>query len=127
MKYITEDEVMQLIAAHVKEYHGAKRGRFIPPTLDEIIIYQVECPELQNVDAKDFYRGYADAGWIDTQGKPVRNWKLKLRTRSNIAKALKKDIRPAKHLCCVCGALADFQYMSKWYCPNKKCRIKMYE
>lgn len=61
---------------------GKGKGKFIPPTLEEVKQYISDNPELSNVDARDFWKGYADGGWIDTQGKPVRNWKLKLRTRS---------------------------------------------
>ena len=61
---------------------GGKK-KFIPPTLDEVKKYAAENPELTGIDPVDFWKGYNDGGWIDTQGKPVRNWKLKFRTRSN--------------------------------------------
>lgn len=60
--------------------------RFIPPTIEDIEKYISENPELSNIDPRDFWKGYSDGGWIDTAGKPVRNWKLKLRTRSNFAR-----------------------------------------
>lgn len=62
------------------------KKRFVPPTLDEVKKYISDNPELSNIDPEDFFKGYSDGGWIDTQGKPVRNWKLKLRTRSNFAR-----------------------------------------
>lgn len=60
----------------------AQQKRFVPPTLEEVEAYIAENPELSNVDAQTFWKGFNDSGWIDTQGKPVRNWKLKIRTWS---------------------------------------------
>lgn len=59
------------------------KKRFIPPTFEEVKQYIAENPELSNVDAHTFWKGFNDSGWIDTRGNPVRNWKLKLRTWSN--------------------------------------------
>jgi hypothetical protein len=56
---------------------------FTPPTFDEVKKYITDNPELSNVNAETFFKGFNDSGWIDTQGKPVRNWKLKLRTWSS--------------------------------------------
>ena len=51
------------------------------PTLEEIEEYISE--KNLNVDAKKFYE-YFDAGdWLDSKGKPVRNWKQKIITWSN--------------------------------------------
>lgn len=63
-----------------------QRKGFVPPTLEDVKKYISENSELNNIDPQDFWKGYSDGGWIDTQGKPVRNWKLKLRTRSNYGK-----------------------------------------
>jgi len=60
--------------------------KFKPPTFDEVQEYIRQNPELSNVDAENFWKGFNDSGWIDTHGKSVRNWKLKLRTWSNFAK-----------------------------------------
>ncbi len=76
--------------SRIEENRIEKRGGFVPPTIEDIKKYQLENPELSNIDPEDFYRGYADAGWIDTQGKPVRNWKLKLRTRSKYGAKTRK-------------------------------------
>lgn len=64
-----------------------KRGarQFVPPSLEDVQEYIRANPELNNVDAQTFWKGFSDGGWIDTQGKPVRNWKLKLRTWSSHA------------------------------------------
>lgn len=64
----------------MKEIEMAKR--FIPPTFKEVKQYQALHPELSNVDIVMFFHGFNDAGWIDTQGNPVRNWKLKMWTWS---------------------------------------------
>ncbi len=61
-----------------------KAKKFIPPTLEDVKQYIAENPELSNLDAYSVWKGYDDGGWIDTQGKPVRNWKLKLWTRSRM-------------------------------------------
>lgn len=51
------------------------------PTLEEIEEYISD--KNLNVDAKKFF-DYFDAGeWLDSKGKPVRNWKQKLITWSN--------------------------------------------
>jgi hypothetical protein len=73
------------IKAHEERLHKKGRKVFRPPTLEEVKEYIRQNPELSNVNAYDFWKGYNDSDppWIDTQGKPVRNWKLKLRTRSN--------------------------------------------
>jgi hypothetical protein len=60
------------------------RGRFTPPTLEDVEKYIAGNPELANIDAGTFWKGFNDGGWIDTRGNPVRNWKLKLRTWSNL-------------------------------------------
>lgn len=53
---------------------------FVPPTLEDVERYIADNPKLSNIDADIFWHGYNDGGWIDTKGKPVRNWKLKLWT-----------------------------------------------
>jgi hypothetical protein len=51
---------------------------FTPPTLEEIKAY---CQERKNdVDAKQFFDYFQAGHWIDSEGKPVRNWKQKLIT-----------------------------------------------
>jgi hypothetical protein len=85
-------DIKQMIDRAIKEHetrlHPRKR-RFKPPTLEDVKKYIQENPELSNIDPYDFWKGYSDGGWIDTYGKPVRNWKLKLRTRSNCSNAEK--------------------------------------
>ena len=56
------------------------RGRkaFAPPTLEEVKAYCLE--RKNNVDAEKFYAYYSAGHWIDSKGKPVRNWKQKVIT-----------------------------------------------
>lgn len=48
------------------------------PTLSEVISYVKE--RGSNVDPHKFYDYFNEGGWIDSQGKKVRNWKQKLIT-----------------------------------------------
>ena len=59
------------------------RKPFVPPTLSDIENYAREAN--LNVDPQAFYDYFTapnDAGqtWIDSEGKPVRNWKQKMQT-----------------------------------------------
>jgi len=51
------------------------------PTIEEVKAYQqVKCP---SVNAQSFLDYYSEANWVDTNGKPVKNWKLKMITWHN--------------------------------------------
>lgn len=55
-----------------------KRGRFTPPTLEEVKAY---CEERKSpVDPERFFEYFQTGGWKDSKGNPVRNWKQKLIT-----------------------------------------------
>lgn len=55
-----------------------KRGRFTPPTLEEVKAY---CEERKSpVDPVRFFEYFQTGGWKDSKGNPVRNWKQKLIT-----------------------------------------------
>lgn len=59
----------------------SKREAFKPPTLAEVSAY---CRERKSgVDPKKFFDYFDVAGWIDSKGNPVRNWKQKLITWEN--------------------------------------------
>ena len=59
--------------------------RFERPTLDDVKAY---CQERSNnVDAQKFFDFYSAANWVDSQGKPVKNWKQKLITWEKSSKA----------------------------------------
>jgi hypothetical protein len=69
-----------------------------PPTLEEVKAYQKANPELRGVDAYLFWKGLSDGGWVDTQGKPVRNWKLKMRTWASYRDPVKPKYEPPKRV-----------------------------
>ena len=49
---------------------------FTPPTLEEVTSY---CKERQNsVDPRKFFEYYSVAGWKDSKGNQVKNWKQKM-------------------------------------------------
>lgn len=56
----------------------SKRKSFTPPTLEEIQNYVRE--KKLNVDTEYFYKYFSEGNWIDSLGKPVKNWKQKLIT-----------------------------------------------
>lgn len=63
-----------------KEIKNEKKNKniFVPPTLEEVTAY---CQERHNeVDPKQFFDYFEAGHWVDSQGKPVRNWKQKMIT-----------------------------------------------
>jgi hypothetical protein len=55
-----------------------KAKSFVPPTIEEVIEY---CASRNNmVDPYKFFDFYDVSGWIDSNGKPVKNWKQKVIT-----------------------------------------------
>ena len=70
---------------------SARAHKFIPPTLEEITEY---CKERNNdVDPKRFLDYFEASEWIDSTGKPVRNWKQKVITweKGRVKAALKQS------------------------------------
>ena len=54
------------------------KKKFVPPTLEEVAQY---CRERNSsVDPRKFWEYFDTGGWIDSEGKPVKNWKQKLLT-----------------------------------------------
>ena len=52
------------------------RKKFAPPTFAEVETY---CAQRGNkVDPKKFFDYFSTSGWVDSTGKPVRNWKQKV-------------------------------------------------
>ena len=55
-----------------------KKAKFVPPTLEEVTEY---CRSRNSsVDPKTFYDFFTEGKWVDSKGKPVRNWKQKVIT-----------------------------------------------
>ena len=52
-----------------------------PPTLEEIENYILE--KKYSVNPKTFYDYFNEGNWIDSEGKPVKNWKQKIITWEN--------------------------------------------
>lgn len=64
------------VANDIEKEKKRTKKKFVPPTLEEVEAY---CRERgNNVNAKKFYDGYSVAGWKDSEGKPVLNWKQKI-------------------------------------------------
>lgn len=64
-----------------KNTESIKSRRFTPPTLDEVKAYVQERGNL--IDAQKFYDYYETAGWKDSKGQQVKNWKQKAITWEN--------------------------------------------
>jgi len=52
------------------------KAKFTPPTLAEIEAYCKE-KDLRFIIPADFFEYFSKADWIDSQNKPVQNWKNK--------------------------------------------------
>lgn len=61
---------------NIKE--NIKRKKFMPPTLDEIILYIQE--KQLKVNGQKFYEYFTEGNWKDSKGNQVKNWKQKLLT-----------------------------------------------
>lgn len=66
-----------------KEKSNTNKGKFVPPSIEEIKQYITENPELSNVEPMVFFKYFTDGDWVDSKGNKVRNWKQKLRTWSS--------------------------------------------
>lgn len=74
-----------------------QRKPFVPPTLDDVKKYAQEAG--LDVDPKSFYDYFTvpnDAGqtWIDSEGKPVRNWKQKMQTWNRMGGGMVRTSKP---------------------------------
>jgi hypothetical protein len=58
------------------EKEKASKPKFQPPTLAEVEQYVRE--KNYNVDVARFMEYYTTSEWHDNNGKPIKNWKLKL-------------------------------------------------
>lgn len=76
----TEKEKEKDIEQDKKKTVKEKKA-FIPPTLEDIQQYCLE--RKNNIDPKRFYDYFTEMKWIDSEGKPVRNWKGKMITWEN--------------------------------------------
>lgn len=61
-----------------KKKAATKRKAFTPPTVDEVAAY---CTARHNtIDPRHFVDYYEAAEWVDSEGKPVLNWKQRVIT-----------------------------------------------
>ena len=85
----------------VKPKRKYTRKQFIPPTLGEIQEY-ISTMNL-NVDPQAFYDYFTAPDsdgrtWIDSEGKPVRNWKQKIQTWNKMGRSFSRSARPSKNV-----------------------------
>jgi phage replication O-like protein O len=67
--------------SHTKEINKEtkQKKRVLPSSLQEVQDF-IRINNLKNVDGKFFWEFFTDGNWIDSNGKPVMNYKQKLRT-----------------------------------------------
>lgn len=66
-----------------------KRGRFVPPTLEEIKAYCAQ--RKNNVDPEKFYDYFTASNWYDSKGNKVKSWKQKIITWEGYGGANRKE------------------------------------
>lgn len=76
-----DDPSTQVRIGKVSTGKDNKNRRFTPPTLEEVTEYVKERGNL--IDPKKFFDYYEAAGWKDSKGQPVKNWKQKAITWEN--------------------------------------------
>jgi len=74
-KYIVVDGNIQLTKLGV--YNKKVKPKFIPPTLEEVKAYFKE-KGYSEVSAEKAFNYYDIAGWKDSKGNQVKNWKQKM-------------------------------------------------
>ena len=57
-----------------EEKKQQKKKEFIPPTLEDVQLY-FKTNGYENADR--FFHGYKEAGWVDSKGQKILNWKQK--------------------------------------------------
>ena len=71
-----ETQKTQAFSEKPKKAKEKEKEIFNPPTPLEVEEY---CKERKNnVDPQKFYDYYNASGWVDGNGKPIRNWKQKM-------------------------------------------------
>lgn len=67
-----------------KKIHKRKEKPFVPPTLEEVTAYCYG--RHSTVNPQEFYEYFSTGHWIDSEGKPVKNWKQKIITWEHLNK-----------------------------------------
>ena len=77
--------------ARNEEYtaHKAPRARFVPPTVKEVQTY---CSEKgYSIDPQLFIAHYETNGWVQSSGRPIKNWKAAVLTWDRRDKSNSKE------------------------------------
>lgn len=77
------------ISNSISNRKNVKKERFVPPTREDVKAYFSE--KGFTIDPDTFFDYFNESGWIDSNGKPVQNWKQKAITWQSKDKA-----KPAK-------------------------------
>jgi len=107
-----EQEQKQEQGARTVSCRRGRRRRFVPPTVEEVRGYVSANPELNNVDPANFvsYFESGDPPWTDSQGKPVKSWKQKLRTWSSHNAACRTQNRSSRTRTTRANTEFDFEH-----------------
>jgi predicted phage replisome organizer len=68
----------RVVGEEEKPKKPKKKKEFVPPTLEEVVAYATV--RGSSVDPNSFYEFFNEGKWIDSNGKPVSNWKQKFLT-----------------------------------------------
>lgn len=75
---LTQDSIGELSIGEENKADKPLRTRFSPPSIEEVRAYCVE--RGNTVDAERFCDYYAANGWIQGNGKPIKDWRATVRT-----------------------------------------------
>lgn len=122
---IDDSKVLALDRGETEERQSRDRGKFTPPSLEEVKKYIQE--NKYDVDAVRFIKYYAAADWHDQNGKPVRNWKQKL-----IAVWANREKKPNPQKCVKCSKIGVYAEKDDtgqvyWLCEDHKLKRKPLE
>ena len=78
----TECNIKPLAQQVAKGQLNTKKRSY--PSKEEFVKY-IKDKNLNISNPEGLFDGYNDGGWVDTQGKAVLNWKLKLHTLNNLS------------------------------------------
>lgn len=110
-----EVAVLKAELAELRSQLSAKRGKFVPPTLDEIRAY---CRERQNaVDAQAWLDHYTSNGWRVGRN-PMLDWRAAVRTweRTQVTSRGVECKAPERELACPACQRVTMYYPGLQYC-----------
>jgi hypothetical protein len=84
-----KEDLKDQIKEENKSVQKTSKKKFIPPTLQDVEEY---CKQRKNnVEPKKFFDYFNVAGWVDSNGKQVKNWKQKIITWESHSNKIKED------------------------------------